>query len=165
MNAYTTYNIQITGSDEEVNKICSYLKEKITDVEYEVGRGIHISETHDCVFEEEVIELAKGLARIAGGCEFVMDGYIDTSELGGLLKDFEIVFKNGVLTSRFSDWFIDTCMDSYSSYEDFRDSFFECTEDEYNAVKDSNFVYILETDDGETLCDHVPFGEAETIVY
>lgn len=166
MNAYTTYDIEIKGSDAACESIRKILKNRITDVEISSGNSTHISQTRACVFEEEIIELAKSLARAsAGEASFLMSGYIDTGESAGELKDFEISFEKDKLRASFSDWYIDTSMDSYKNYEDFRESFFECTEEQYEAFKDKEFVYILETDEGEILSDTVPLSEKRMVEY
>ena len=86
-------------------------------------------------------------------------GTIDTSYTAGEYMDFEISFSEGKPAVKVSDWYLETAMESYENYEDFCDCFFECTEEEYDAVKNCEFVYVLETDNGEVLVDKVPLHD------
>ena len=165
MNAYTTYHISINGSDDYIKELGNVLKSKITDVDYKIGNNVDIIETHECVFEDDVVELAKEMARKANGASFLITGHIDTSETAGELQDFEIKLENSKLTAAFSDWYIETAMDCYENYEEFNEDFFECTKEEYDSVKNYEFVNIIETDDGEVLSGEVQLHEAQMIEY
>lgn len=165
MHAHTSYNISINGSDAAIAAIGAVLTAAITDEEFDVGATIHIEETYDCVFDDDVIELAKAMAKAAPDAAFVMDGVIDTSESAGEYMDFRIELMGGKLTAAFSDWYLEDCMDCFEDYEDFCDCVMECTEEEYDRYKTYDFLYTLETDDGEVYTDHVPLHDAVEVAY
>lgn len=159
MNPNTTYHIILTGDDEQINAANEFLRKSITDKRFVVDSDIIIRQTQSYVYSEEVIELARGLAGVSPALSFIIKGFIDTADSAGELMDFEIKFEAGRLTAAFSDWYIDTLMSSYDSYEDFCDFFFECDENEYNVLKNNEFAYIIETDDGDILAAEIPLKD------
>ena len=115
-------------------------------------------------FEDEPVENCF-LRQAIGDCkklyellkrDFVLTGVIDTSFNAGECADFALAYKEGQLTAQLSDWYVEACMEDYEDYEDFRKSFFECSEEEYNALKACEFVYLMETDHGDVLSAEVP---------
>ncbi len=92
---------------------------------------------------------------------FTLTGVIDTSYAAGECADFALACKDGQVTAQLSDWYVETCMEDYECYEDFSDGFFECTEEEYNELKDNEFVYLLETDHGDVLSAVVPLHDVK----
>jgi hypothetical protein len=115
--------------------------------------------------EMEVRNIAINIARICNRYPFKIRGVIDTSDLAGEMMDFYIELKDGLLNEQFSDWYVETDMAGFDGYEDFCDSFFDCTEEEYEKIKDQEFVYIIETEDGEILASEVPLGKKEPLAY
>lgn len=109
----------------------------------------------DVVFLRKAIEDC-GKMGSALKTDFVLAGVIDTSAEAGECKDFELTCKNGSITAKASDWYVEEAMDSYESYEDFCDGFAECSREEYEKIKDLEFVYLLQTSDGEVLSGEVP---------
>lgn len=77
--------------------------------------------------------------------------------------DFQIQKREDQMYIRVSDWYLEADMESFEEYEDFCDNYFECGEDTFNELKDKEFVYILETDEGEMLCDEIPLGEERKV--
>lgn len=86
---------------------------------------------------------------------------VDTSEVAGEMMDYLVSSVDGQLKIKRSDWYLETCMRSYVDYKDFCDKFCDCSEEEYAEIKDCEFVYLLETDDGEILSGEVPMYEVK----
>lgn len=135
------------------------IKKAITGVEFEVRREMEICETYECVFPEDVAYLALEIAE-AHPETFEMCGVIDTSASAGEYMKFHFSYVNGVLTEKMSDWYVEEYMEDYEDYEDFTQySVFEdVTEEEFNLFKTYEYLYILETKDGNVFSDHVPFS-------
>lgn len=161
MHAHNDYKITIQGHDAAVEAIGAVLKSTITDVEFDVGFTIEIEETYECVFEDEVCALVESMAKAAPDAGFVMEGVIDTSESAGEYKNFRFQLADGKLTGQLSDWYCEEWMENFEDYEDFTQySVYEnVTEEEYNTFKTYEYLYILETADGDIFSDHVPLGE------
>ena len=165
MHAHTGYDIVINGNEKEIDAIGDVLLETITDADFDVGATITIDETYDCVFEDDICELAKEMARAAGTASFEMSGVIDTSESAGEYMDFRFEFTNGRLTAAFSDWYLSNCMECIENYEDFCEFVMDCTEEEYKTYCEYEFLYTIETSEGEVYSDHVPLHDAIEITY
>ena len=54
MDAFTTYKIAINGNSKEIKSVGEFLRSKISDVEFEIGKEVEIIETRDVVFSEDV---------------------------------------------------------------------------------------------------------------
>lgn len=162
MHASTDYNIKLNANSAEQEDIYDVLKSRIHDVTFSSASEIVIKETFDCVFEEDIIELAKAMAQGAPSASFEISGRIDTSFSAGELMDFTVAYSNRELTFKFSDWYVDVWMADFSDYEDFCDKLGAFPREAYNKIKDCKAAYILETDDGDILSDHVPFVREET---
>ena len=93
--------------------------------------------------------------------DYVLTGVIDTSYTAGECADFALTCNGGKVVAQLSDWYVETCMEDYEDYEDFCDGFCECTEEEFNALKENEFVYLLETDHGEVLSAEVPLHDVK----
>ena len=165
MDAFTTFNVTINGNSDSINKIGTAIKETIKDVDFEIAKEMLIEETYDCVFEEDLCELAKSIARVAGNASFEIKGHIDTSASAGEYMDFLIQLQNGKLTAQFSDWYVETCMESFDDYEDFCEGFFECSQEEYDKFSDCEFVNIIEAAEGDYLSKDVPLGEERVLEF
>lgn len=167
MHAHTDYKITINGSEDAVQKIGQVLKSTITDVEFDVGAIINIDETYKCVFEDEVCELATNMAKVAPDAGFVMEGVIDTSESAGEYKNFRFELSGGKLCGQFSDWYTQDWMESFEDYEDFTDciEYENVTEEEYNKFKTYEFLFTLETENGDIFSDHVPLGKPFQVAF
>lgn len=162
---FCNVNILLCGAAEEINAVCAAVKTVITDVPFDAGESIQISETRTIVCEDDVRKLAIAVSKAAPNAGFEMNGLINTESTAGELMDFCVKFKNDSLSAAFSDWYIEAYMPDYESYEDFCDSFCDCTPEEYEALADCEYVYLVETEDGEKLCAEVTLGEAETLAY
>lgn len=92
---------------------------------------------------------------------FTLEGTIDSSSVSGEYMDFQLEADGSRISVQASDWYCETEMDSYEDYEDFCDSFFECSEEEYENFKECEFVYILETDEGAVLSAEIPMHSVE----
>lgn len=160
MHAHNNYTITIQGGNAAVLAIGQVLKNTITDVEFDVSAVIEIEETYSCVFEDDVCALAEAMAKAAPDAGFVMEGVIDTSESAGEYKIFRFELANGKLIGQFSDWYTEEWMEGFEDYEDFiqYDVFEGVTEEEYDTFKTYEFLFILETEDGDVFSDHVPLG-------
>ena len=165
MHAHTDYTIQIHGDDAAVQAIGAVLTATITDVEFDVEPTTIIEETYDCVFEDEVVALAQAMAKAAPQASFVMTGIIDTSESAGEYMDFRIELAGGKLTAAFSDWYLSDWMGNFEDYEDFCDCVMECTEEEYEVYCGYEFLFTLETDEGNVYTDHVPLHDPVEIAF
>ena len=156
MDAFTTYKIVINGDSEEIKAIGEFLRDKISDVEFEIGNEMEIIETSEVVFPEEVSDLAIEMAE-KFDVSFEMSGLIDTSLSAGEYMAFKFVYKDGTLWEQHSDWYIEDNMDQWESFEEFSDSF-EGMYDEatYERFKQSGFMYTLETKEGDILSESVP---------
>lgn len=169
MDASANYQITIKGTGDEIEKIGSALKETIKDVEYVVDEHIEIDRTSDCVFEDEICELAKVMAKKAAKASFVMEGVIDTSSTAGEYMDFCIKFDGKTLSASFSDWYLEDWMGKFDSYESFCDEFCETdcvfTEDDYSRFKEHEFLFTLETEDGDIFVTEVPLNDPVTLEY
>ncbi len=95
------------------------------------------------------------------GTGFSLSGVIDTSYTAGECMDFRFDCAGGSIAAKASDWYVETSMDSYESYEDFCEGFFDCTREEYEIIKGCEFVYILETGDGDILSCDVPLYKVD----
>lgn len=156
MNAFTTYKIIVNGDLNQIQKVGEFLKSKITDVEFEIGKEIDINETCDIVFPKDVSELALNMAKIVD-VPFEMSGLIDTSFSAGEYMDFKFIYQDGVLFEQYSDWYVEDCMDQWDSFEEFNESFDGVFGEEvYEKFKKCGFMYTLETDDGDILSETVP---------
>ena len=164
MHAHTNYTITIYD-DNAINAIGAVLKDTINDVEFDIGATIEIRETYACVFDEEIRELAKAMAKAAPDASFKMSGVIDTSETAGEYMDFCVELKDKKLTAAFSDWYLEDCMECFEDYEEFCESVMECTEEEYAIYREYEFLYTLETENGDAYSDHVPLHEPVEIDY
>lgn len=161
MHAHTIYTININGSSEAIKKIGQVLHDTIKDVEFEVSNSFEINHTYDCVFEDEIEDLVESMAKAAPDTIFTVEGTIDTSETAGEYKDFRFELNNGKLTGQFSDWYVEDYMENFEDYEDFIQfsDFEDITEEEYNKFKTWEWLYTLETDNGNIYSDNVPLGE------
>lgn len=88
--------------------------------------------------------------------DFILSGVIDTSSDTGKCLYFRFEVKGNNIISRASDWYSVTSIGSYDGYEDFCENFFECSREEYDSVKDSEYVYVLETEQGNVLSGGIP---------
>ena len=89
-------------------------------------------------------------------CDTSLEGTIDTSETAGECMDFQIFLSDGRIKVKCSPWYIETCMDDVDDYEGFCDIVGDFSEEEYDSVKELEFVYILETEAGDKLSSDIP---------
>lgn len=170
MYAETSYEISINGNESETQALGEILKAKITDVDFEVSNQIRISSTCDCIYEDDIVSLAKEMAQAAENASFQMVGTIDTYTASES-KNFGIEFKNGKLSASFSDWYVAYAKDFFDDYEDFYDCFsqhsIEISEAEYEILKNKDFLYRIEGlgDKKDVLLDHVPLKDGVDIAY
>lgn len=90
-----------------------------------------------------------------------LEGTIDTSETAGEYMDFCVFSDNGQIKVKCSPWYMEICMDDIDDYESFCDIAGDCTEEEYAFAGEKEFVYILETAEGEELADDIPLYDCE----
>ena len=119
MHGHTSFEIRIEGNDDNVKAVNHVIKEIVTDERFDEGREIEIEETYKCVDLEEITDMAIKMAQCAPNASFEMNGVIDTSESAGELMDFNFVYDSEKLVRKSSDWYIETCIEDYESYEEF----------------------------------------------
>ena len=117
-------------------------------------------EPTETVFMNKAKEHCKKLRELLKG-DFTLEGTIDTSFTAGEYMDFQFVVTGDSVAVRKSDWYCEEAMDSFEDYEDFCDGFFECSEEEYETLKDCEFVYLLETAAGDVLATEVPLYDVK----
>lgn len=164
MHAYTRLNFKIDGNKDSIKSLVAVVRETIKDVTIGESSEFFVDNTYDCVFEEDIEKLVVAMSTKEPDVSFVVNGTIDTSESAGELRDFIVTYKDKNLIVEYSDWYIETWMESYDDYEDFCDSFFECSEEEYLKLKEYEFVYLLEASDGDKLSDAVPMIEKKKLL-
>lgn len=168
MHGHTSFEINISGSENDVKEINNTIKVVITDEAFDEGAEIEIEETYKCVDIDEITELAINMAKAAPDSSFEMSGVIDTSESAGEFMDFAFAYKSGAITRQSSDWYMETCIEDYDSYEDFidewEDEVGDLSEERFEALKDKNeFVFFVETRDGIVIMSEVPLSHVDTI--
>ena len=167
MHTHTTFEVNINGSDTAIKEIAAAIREVITDEEFDVCSEIEIEETYKCPDIEAVTDLAKKMAKCAHGAHFELNGVIDASESAGELMDFSIIYDGSKLIRKSTDWYVETCIEEYESYEEFMDEWEdeagELEVEQFESLKDENeFVFFVETKDGTVLMSEVPMKyEAE----
>ena len=169
MDITLRYNLQ-SQNDELLKKVNDVLNGIGMNSHVEDGRvfaekeylRLYLNEDPDKYFFPQIKEDCHRIFE-AIKSDFVLTGVIDTSFSAGEYMDFRFSKKGEQLIVESSDWYIETCMETYKNYEDFCENFFDCTEAEYEKFKNSEFVNILETENGEILSDTVPFVKKEII--
>ena len=168
MHGHTSFEIRIDGSDDNVKAINDVIKDIITDEDFDEGSEIEIEETYKCVDLEEITDMAIKMVKSAPGASFEMNGVIDTSESAGELMDFAFAYDSGRLTRQSSDWYIETCIEDYESYDEFIDEWEDeagdLSEEQFEDLRDENeFVFFVETEEGTVVMNEVPLSHVITI--
>ena len=104
MDAYASYTISLTGTEEDIERATAVLAVAFDD-ESMVGKEcITIEETYCYVWVDNVIQLAEQMAKISpSALYFAISGTVETySEC----QDFLIKYSDGCLTVQRSDWYL-----------------------------------------------------------
>ena len=168
MHGHTSFEIRIDGNDDNVKAINDVIKNIITDEDFDEGSEIDIDETYKCVDLEEITDMAIKMAKGAPDASFEMSGIIDTSESAGELMDFRFVYDAEKLVRQSSDWYIETCIEDYDSFEEFIDEWEDeagdLSEEQFEDLKDENeFAFFIEAKEGTVLTNEVPLSHVITI--
>ena len=112
--------------------------------------------------------MAIKMAQSAPDAAFEMNGVIDTSESAGELMDFNFVYDSEKLVRKSSDWYIETCIEDYESYEEFIDDWEdeagELTKEQFEEFREENeFAFFIETADGTVMINEVPLSHVAAI--
>ena len=166
MTVILRYTLENDDS-EIIEKAVDFFEQKSFDCEQsensvfaEFETGYSSDEPVEEYFLSLVKKEGKELSEILGA-DFTLTGVIDTSYSAGEYMDFQLDSIDNVISLKASDWYLEEDMESYDDFEDFCDNAFECTEEEYDAVKDCDFVYIIETENGDVLSAEVPLYDVE----
>lgn len=168
MNTYIYYKL-----DSETESDSAVVREYFENIGWDVQtEGLHLLVTTDeskrkvdgmgddgLYFDAVLEDLKPLIAKLNKDIDIAAT--VDTSEAAGEMMDYLVSSVDGQLKIKRSDWYVEACMDDYEDYEDFSDSFCDCSEEEYAEIKDCEFVYLLETDDGEILSVEVPMYEVK----
>ena len=168
MHGHTSFEIRIKGNDDNVKAVNAIIKDIITDEDFDEGSEIEIEETYKCVGLEEITNMAIKIVRNAPDVSFEMNGVIDTSESAGELMDFNFVYDSEKIIRKSSDWYVETCIEDYESYDEFIDEWEDeagdLSEERFEELKDENeFVFFIEADGGTVLVNEVPLSHVLTI--
>lgn len=168
MHGHTSFEIKIDGNDDNVKAINDVIKDTITDERFDEGSEIEIEETYECVDLEEITDMAIKMAKSAADASFEMSGIIDTSESAGELMDFNFVYEAEKLVRKSSDWYIETCIEDYESYDEFIDEWEDeagdLSEEQFEELRDENeFVFFVEAEGGTVVMTEVPLSHVVTI--
>ena len=135
------------GFDSEVQTDRVYAEKKYNFVSYEP-------------VEKYFLRVAVGdYEKIRGTVkkDFSLSGVIDTSDMSGEYMDFCIGRADGKVFVKASGWYQEEWMEGYDGFDDFHECYPTCSEDEYNKLKENEFVYYYEDENGEyVLSDRVP---------
>lgn len=168
MHGHTSFEIKIDGNDDNVKAINDVIKGTITDERFDEGSEIEIEETYKCVDLEEITGMAIKMTKSAADASFEINGVIDTSESAGELMDFSFVYDAEKLVRKSSDWYIETCIEDYESYDEFIDEWEDeagdLSEEEFEDLRDENeFVFFVEAEGGTVVMTEVPLSHVVTI--
>ena len=168
MHGHTSFEVKIDGNDDNVKAINDVIKGTITDERFDEGSEIEIEETYKCVDLEERTGMAIKMTKSAADASFEINGVIDTSESAGELMDFSFVYDAEKLVRKSSDWYIETCIEDYESYDEFIDEWEDeagdLSEEEFEDLRDENeFVFFVEAEGGTVVMTEVPLSHVVTI--
>lgn len=168
MHGHTSFEVKIDGNDDNVKAINDVIKGTITDERFDEGSEIEIEETYKCVDLEEITGMAIKMTKSAADASFEINGVIDTSESAGELMDFSFVYDAEKLVRKSSDWYIETCIEDYESYDEFIDEWEDeagdLSEEEFEDLRDENeFVFFVEAEGGTVVMTEVPLSHVVTI--
>ena len=162
MNVYLNYRLK-TELEDEVNSAKAYFE----GIGYEINiDGAQVfafgnREKHNTDEPVGPAYLSKAKRTYEGlmkhmKCDIAIEGTIDTSETAVECMDFCFTSVDGQIKVKCSPWYIEICMDNIDDYERFCDIAGDFSEEEYESVKESEFVYILETEEGDKLAADIP---------
>ena len=168
MHGHTSFEIRIDGIGDDVKAVNNVIKGIIVDEDFDEGSEIEIEETYKCVNLEEITDMAIKMAKSAPDASFEMRGIIDTSESAGELMDFNFIYDAEKLIRQSSDWYVETCIEDYESYDDFIDEWGEdagdLSEKQFEEIRDENeFVFFVEAEVGTEIMNEVPLSHVITI--
>lgn len=104
MDAYASYTISLTGTEEDIKKATTALAVAFDDESIVGKESITIEETYLYVWVDEIVQLAEQMAKISSSTlHFAISGTVETySEC----QDFLIKYSDGCLTVQRSDWYL-----------------------------------------------------------
>ena len=162
MNVYLNYRLKV-ASENEGDKAKAFFEELGCEVNFDANQlfAFGVLEKHCSDEPVETVYLAKAKNTYDRflkymQCDTSLEGTIDTSETAGECMDFQIILSDGMINVKCSPWYIETCMDDVDDYEGFCDIVGDFSEEEYDSVKELEFVYILETEAGDKLSSDIP---------
>ena len=140
MLPFASYDIILRGSEVEIRKALFCITDRIGDqgnvlpelldrYDYDevdeddisvFEEEIEIWQTHDCVWIEDLEDLAIDIATTVPAIYFSIKGHIeDTSDNAGDEMDFRIYYQEGKLFSQTTDWYWYLHMDDFPDYASF----------------------------------------------
>lgn len=153
MHAHTSFTLTFSSLPEENKK---QIEDFMSRPEYDLGdvkidnNEFKIEETYGVVFIEDVITFMKAIAKLSPDSAFTAKGCVDTSESAGEYMDFEITFKDMILTAKYSEWYTRVGPWDYDSSEEFLEEHGEkYDEEKYKELLSIGKMYALERD----VCD------------
>ncbi len=185
MSACATYTISLSGPSFDVMDMIAFLSEKINDQDcfqdfnltnrfcdnddddeddidftlFHREELIEVYETHDCVWLEDIEDLAKAMVHESSDVLFSISGHIEDSESDDMM-DFKICYTGKKLISQSSCWYIYIHMDEFKSYESFCRKFSDkyghprYTEEDYEGFKAcADEWYVMDSGMGEFSVD------------
>ena len=171
MHAHTRYKIEITGKEAEIYKVAKLLSDTFLGDTLHIQKDddtikIELNDSYSVVFKEDIVKLAKDMAKIGRDVTFRLTGVIDTSESAGEYMDFDITYDGYVLTLKFTDWYLDLDVRSYESYEEFLEDTeheIEISKEYYEELLNKDDVVFLIGNNYTTVVEEVPFTDVEAI--
>ena len=140
MHAHSDYTIKLVGTEHDRKKAAAILGELLQENFDEAGfieTGVaEIEETYEVVFFEDIVDMAERIAGAAANAELTINGTVDTSESAGEYMDFDISYKDGLMTTRSSDWYLypdDVEGMTYEEYLAEYDS--SCTKEDFELIE------------------------------
>jgi len=172
MHAHSDYTIKIKGNNDEKTAVAEAINQHLRG-EYGFDKeGImEVEDTYEVVWLEELQSMAVEMAKAAKGCEFTIEGVVDTSESAGEYMDFKIQYNEGTLASDNSCWYLDDSTETYGNdYRTFcKEREYEegeepITQEEFEDIVNNHFGYLftLESGDGDIVFE-VPLAKHEVI--
>ena len=152
VNLYFTY----ASKNEEVKKqVCEVFAGAGIDAEVQPER-VFAEKTFSYAGDESVddyciraaIDEGRKLGAVLHG-DYELTGVIDTSYTAGECMDFSLCFGGGDVSVKVSDWYIEEWTDRFESYEEFSEEYPGHSEEEFNRLKESEFVYAFADENGE----------------
>ena len=144
MHAHTDMTLVISGNlDVDLAvQILSVVANEATDVDLSFDDNVlSFEESYRLVWYEDLVAVAISLAKLCEGkVNFEMSGTIDTSESAGEYMDYNIEFKENILWTQCSCWYLRYWgTEDWENYEEFCEEF-----DESDDISNGRHTYTKE---------------------